>query len=106
MRIPLWLTIAAAIFVTGFGAFRIYVATRKPDPNTDPDAPRSGFNRMSSRMNLAMGVLYILLGVGLIAVSAGWNPLGGMFAADTKKPGKDEAPTPAQMPKDQLPATK
>jgi hypothetical protein len=106
MRIPVWLTIVAAIFVTGFGAFRIYVATRKADPSADPDAPRSGFNRMSSRMNLAMGVIYILLGVGLIAVSAGWNPLGGMFSSDTKKPAKDEAPTQVQMPKDQLPEKK
>lgn len=105
MRIPVWLTIVAAIFVTGFGAFRIYIATRKA-PETDPDAPRAGFSRMSNRMNLAMGVIYILLGIGLVAVSAGWNPLGGMFAADTKKPSKDEAPTQVQIPKDQLPEKK
>jgi hypothetical protein len=102
MRIPVWLTIVAAIFVTGFGAFRIYVATRRTAE--DPDAPRSGFSRMSSRANIAMGVIYILLGVGLIAVSAGWNPLGGMFAADTKKPPADEAPSQTPIPKDQLPA--
>lgn len=105
MRIPVWLTIVAAIFVTGFGAFRIYVATRKPDPNAS-DAPRSGFGRMSNRMNVAMGVIYLLLGAGLVAVSLGWNPLGGMFAADTKTPSKDEAPAQTQMPKDQLPEKK
>jgi hypothetical protein len=102
MRIPVWLTIVAAIFVTGFGAFRIYIATRKPSPEEEA----RGFNRMSSRMNVAMGVIYILLGIGLIAVSAGWNPLGGMFASDTKKPAKDEAPAQVQMPKDQLPEKK
>jgi hypothetical protein len=72
MRIPMWLTIVAAIFVTGFGVFRIYIATRKPDPNEPP--PRSGFHRMAKRTHGLLGVVYVLLGAGLFAVSLGWNP--------------------------------
>ena len=104
MRIPTWLTIVAAIFVTGFGAFRIYIATRKTDPNEPP--PRSGFHRMGKRTHGFIGAIYILLGAALFAVAFGWNPFGDMFAVDTKKPTKDEAPTKTQLPADQLPSAK
>jgi hypothetical protein len=103
MRIPVWATIVAAIFVTGFGAFRIYLAFKK----TDPDAtPRQGFYGMRSRTHLLIGTVYLLLGGALIATVLGWNPFGDYFAGDTKPPPKSEAPTKAPVPIDQLPATK
>jgi hypothetical protein len=104
MRIPVWLTIVAAIFVTAFGVFRLYVATRKPDPNEPP--PRSGFHRMSKRTHGLLGVVYLMLGAGLFAVALGWNPFGDMFAVKSKTPTKDEAPTKTQVPVDQLPSKK
>jgi hypothetical protein len=103
MRIPFWLTIAAAVLVIGFGAFRIYVAFKKPDADAPP---RRGFHRMSPRMHGMIGVMYLLLGAALSATSFGWTPFGNLFAVESKKPAKDEAPTTTPLPKDQLPSTK
>lgn len=103
MRIPVWLTLAIAVFVTAFGAFRIYLATRKPDPGTEPPR-RSGFYRMGRRTHALIGVVYLLLGAALVATSLGWNPFGDYFAVDSKAPPKDEAPQRAPVPVDQLPA--
>jgi hypothetical protein len=74
MRIPVWVTIAAAVFVLGFGAFRIYLAVKKPDPEAQP---KSGLHRMGRRMHALIGTVYILLGIALVATTLGWNPLGG-----------------------------
>jgi hypothetical protein len=102
MRIPAWLTIAAAIFVTGFGVFRIYVALRKPPE----EPPKRGFYRMGSRMHFMVGLLYLVLGGALFAVSFGWNPFGTYFSGPSKVPPKDEAPSKTPIPIDQLPTKK
>jgi hypothetical protein len=104
MRIPVWLTIAIAIFVTGFGAFRIYLATKKPGP--DEPAPRRGFYRMGRRTHALIGAVYLLLGAALIATTLGWSPFGDYFAVETKTPPKDEAPQKTPVPVDQLPGKK
>ena len=104
MRIPVWLTIAAAVLVIAFGSFRIYLAFKKPDPNEPP--PRSGFYRMGKRMHLVIGIVYLALGAALVATTLGWNPFGDFFAGDTETPPKDEAPTKTRVPIDQLPAKK
>jgi uncharacterized iron-regulated membrane protein len=100
MRIPVWLTIAIAVFVTGFGAYRIYLATKKPSP--DAEAPKRGFYRMGRRTHALIGVVYLLLGGALIATTLGWNPFGDSFAVGSKTPPKDEAPQRAPVPIDQL----
>jgi uncharacterized iron-regulated membrane protein len=100
MRIPVWLTIAIAVFVTGFGAYRIYLATKKPD-GSEP-APKRGFYRMGRRTHALIGIVYLLLGGVLVATTLGWNPFGDAFAVDSKKPAKDEAPQRAPVPIDQL----
>jgi|MudIll2142460700_1097286.scaffolds.fasta_scaffold16344_3 uncharacterized iron-regulated membrane protein len=104
MRIPVWLTIAIAVFVTGFGAFRIYLATKKPDAEEAP--PRRGFYRMGRRTHALIGIVYLLLGAALIATTLGWNPFGSYFAVDSKSPPKDEAPSKTTVPIDQLPTKK
>ncbi len=104
MRIPVWFTIAAAIFVSGFGVFRIYIALVKK-PAAD-EGPRRGLYRMSLRAHLFIGIVYLVLGAALFAVSAGWNPFGNYFAVDSKTPPKDEAPTKTPVPVDQLPTKK
>jgi uncharacterized iron-regulated membrane protein len=104
MRIPVWLTIAIAVFVTGFGAFRIYLALKKP--GADEPAPKRGFYRMGRRTHALIGVVYLLLGGALIATTLGWNPFGDMFGVETKTPPKHEAPTKTQVPIDQLPTKK
>lgn len=104
MRIPVWLTIAIAVFVTAFGAFRIYLAVKKPDATEE--APRRGFYRMGRRTHALIGVVYLLLGAALVATTLGWNPFGDMFAVDSKTPPKDEAPQKTPVPVDQLPGKK
>lgn len=101
MAIPVWLTIAIAVFVTGFGAFRIYLALKRPAGEEEP--PRRGFYRMGRRTHALIGVVYLLLGGALVATTLGWNPFGEMFAVDSKSPPKDEAPQTAPVPVDQLP---
>lgn len=86
MRIPVWLTLGVAVLVIIFGAYRIYIATR---PAGDESAkPKSRLYQMSKRTHLFVGVIYLLLGAGLIATSFGWNPFGGQSSSDTAKPTK------------------
>ena len=99
MRIPVWLTVAIAILVTGFGAFRIYLAMKKP---VEDDGRRGGFYRMSRRTHALIGTVYLLLGAALIATTLGWNPFGDLFGVDTETPPKSEAPS-TSVPVDQLP---
>src|SRR5687768_2584050 len=104
MRIPVWLTIAIAVFVTVFGAYRIYLATRKAAP--DDGTPKRGMHRMGRRTHALIGTVYLLLGAALVATTLGWNPFGNYFAVDSKTPPKDEAPSKAPVPVDQLPTKK
>ena len=98
MRIPVWLTLGVAALVLGFGAYRLYLAFRKP---SERDAPkRKGLYAMAKRTHLLIGVVYILLGCGLVATSFGWNPLGGAIGPDTETPAK------GVIPIDPLPANK
>jgi hypothetical protein len=75
VRIPVWLTLAVATLVIIFGAYRIYIASR-PATDEDPGKPRSRLYAMSKRTHLFVGVIYLLLGAGLIATTFGWTPFG------------------------------
>jgi hypothetical protein len=75
VRIPVWLTLAVAALVIIFGAYRIYIATR-PAADEEAAKPRSRLYAMSKRTHLFVGVIYLLLGAGLIATSFGWTPFG------------------------------
>jgi hypothetical protein len=101
VRIPLWLTVAAAVFVGLFGLYRIYLGTRKPETS---DAPRRGFYAMGKRTHLFIGALYLILAGMLVAMSLGWTPLGNSVGPATEKPAKDKAPTKSGIPIDQLPS--
>lgn len=108
MRVPVWLTLGVAVLVFAFGAYRIYLATRKRAANEAAaergSAMGSGFYRMSPRTHLLVGLIYILLGSALIATSFGFNPLGGVFGPSTKAPPKDQAPaTRGSVPIDTIP---
>jgi hypothetical protein len=97
VRIPVWLTLGVAALVIIFGGYRIYLSTR-PD---EESAQRRGMYRMGKRAHLFVGIVYILLGGGLIATSFGWNPWGD--SPPTETPSKDKAPTKSGVPTDQLP---
>ena len=105
MRVPVWLTLGVAALVIVFGAFRIRLALRKqtPDEAGSANLMGRGFYRMSPRTHLLIGIIYLLLGGGLIATSFGWNPFGSSIGPDTKAPSKDKAPTKGGVPIDQLP---
>jgi putative exporter of polyketide antibiotics len=75
VQIPAWLTIAIAAVVIIFGAYRIYLATRISDQERE-QRRRSGLYTMSKRTHLFVGIIYLLLGGGLIATTFGWNPFG------------------------------
>lgn len=105
MRIPVWLTLGVAALVFGFGAYRLYLAFRKPGERDTPPK-RKGLYTMAKRTHLLIGIVYLLLGGGLVATSFGWNPLGGTIGPATEPPTKDTAPTKGAIPIDQLPATK
>jgi len=101
MRIPVWLTLGVAAIVTGFGIYRLVLGLRsKP---ADPAIKRKGLYAMRGRTHLLIGIVYLLLGAGLIATTFGWNPFGNALGPDTEPPTKDTAPTKGTLPLDQLP---
>lgn len=106
MRVPVWLTLGVAVLVIVFGAFRIRLALRKQEPEEPGSAGvmGRGFYRMAPRTHLFIGIIYLLLGAGLIATTFGWNPFGSSIGPDTQAPSKDKAPTKGGVPIDQLPA--
>jgi hypothetical protein len=106
VRIPVWLTLAVAALVIIFGGYRIYLATRRTDEDPAAQPGRRGFYSMGKRAHLFIGIIYLALGVGLIATSFGWNPFGSSIGPSTETPAKDKAPTKGGVPIDQLPAKK
>jgi hypothetical protein len=85
VRIPIWLTLGLAGLVILFGSYRIWFGLKKSE---QPDAPkRTGLYAMSKKTHLFVGLVYVLLGAGLLATSFGFNPFGGgsNTAETTKK---------------------
>jgi hypothetical protein len=103
VRIPVWLTLGIAALVIVFGAYRLWLAFRATDDDEAKSKPRSGFYRMSKRTHLLVGIVYLLLGAGLIATSFGWNPFGSSIGPSTETPSKDKAPTRSSVPIDKPP---
>ncbi len=109
--IPIWLTLGVALFVLTFGGYRIWLGLHK-DPPRDPDEPPpasllgGGMARMSKRTHLIVGIVYVALGISLVATSFGWNPLASLMGPATEEPSKDNAPIkPGVVPVDHPPGT-
>ena len=105
MRLPVWLTIAVATLVCVFGFYRLRLAFRSNEEDQRARA-RKGLYAMGRRTHFLIGIVYLLLGGGLIATTLGWNPLGDMFGPSTQVPPKAAAPTKTPLPVDQLPQSK
>jgi hypothetical protein len=106
MRVPVWLTLGVAVLVCVFGAYRIRMAFRS-DEEDQRARERKGLYGMGRRTHFLIGVIYLLLGAGLIATTFGWNPLGGLIGPRTEPPTRDAAPSkPGSVPIDQLPPEK
>jgi hypothetical protein len=104
MRVPVWLTLGVAVLVCVFGLYRIRMAFRS-DEEDQRARERKGLYGMGRRTHFLVGVIYLLLGAGLVATTYGWNPLGGMIGPRTERPASDAAPSkPGSVPIDQLPA--
>lgn len=91
MRIPVWLTLGAAILVIVFGVHRIRLSFRS-DALEERARQRKGLYAMSRRTHRLIGIVYVLLGASLIAAMFGWNPVGSLLG-----PGTD-ATTPSTAP--------
>ena len=77
MMIPRWLLFLVAAWVIAFGVYRLFVAIGKRKEVPDDDRPnfrRKGLYARSPRSHGIFGVLYILLGIALVAMGFGWSP--------------------------------
>ena len=109
VHVPGWLTLGIGAVVILYGSYRIWVGTRKRDPDADVakrGAIGRGIYRMSPRTHLLVGIVYLLLGAALIATTYGWNPFGNAFGPSTETPAPDKAPTKGTIPIDGLPTKK
>lgn len=126
MRIPVWLTLGIALVAFLWGGYRVYLALRSEDRSKDsgngsgtgngePEDGarraradrRRGLGALTRRTHLLFGVVYLLLGVLLVATTFGYNPIGSMFGPRTEVPDKSAAPSkPGSVPSDQLPPVK
>lgn len=106
MRVPVWLTLGVAVLVCVFGAYRIRIAFRS-DEEDERARARKGLYAMGRRTHFLIGVIYLLLGAGLIATTFGWNPFAGMIGPRTEPAARDAGPArPGSVPIDQLPPPK
>jgi hypothetical protein len=105
MHIPIWLTLGVAALVIIFGVYRIRIAMRTDEADSRA-RPRKGLYAMGRRTHLLVGIVYLLLGAGLLVTAFGWNPFGGLYGPSTQAPTKDTAPTKGGIPVDQLPEKK
>ena len=104
MRVPVWLTLGVAALVLIFGVYRIRMSLRSDEDDAKAKA-RKGLYAMGRRTHLLIGIVYLLLGGALVAVSFGWNPFGGAFGVGTEEPSKDKMPSKS-IPIDSLPPPK
>jgi hypothetical protein len=89
VHVPPWVTLASAVFVFGFGLYRIRLALKPAEPDAaKKPLMRGGLYQMRSRTHLLVGIVYLLLGAALVAAYLGWNPLGGSSAPAPAAPIK------------------
>jgi hypothetical protein len=79
MRLPLWLTLMCAATVILWGAYRIKLGLRSAEAEAKAREKR-GLYGMPRRTHLLIGLVYLLLGLGLIAISQGW--MAGALSID------------------------
>ena len=74
VRLPAWLTLTCAAMVILWGAYRIKLGLRNASAE-EKAREKKGLFGLPRRTHLLIGVIYLLLGAGLIAVTFGWNPV-------------------------------
>jgi hypothetical protein len=98
VHVPQWLTIGVAVLVILFGSYRISLALKKPVPEGERKSIMGGgFYRMSPKMHVAVGVIYLALGAALIATSFGWSPFGSSSSSEEPAGPKFGPKPPVQI---------
>ena len=105
MAVPIWLTLGVAALVLVFGAYRIRIAFRT-DEQDQRARSKKGLYAMRRRTHFLIGTIYLLLGIGLVATSFGWNPFGSFLGPDTLVTPETKPSKPGSVPIDQIPAKK
>jgi len=83
VHLPAWLTLTCAAMVLLWGGYRIKLGLRGRAAE-ERAKEKKGLYGLPRRTHLLIGLIYVLLGTGLIAVTFGWNPLA---PAPKAKPG-------------------
>lgn len=84
LKVPFWLTLAVAVVIAIWGAYRLSLAFRSAKQEQAARA-RGGLFGQPRRTHALVGIIYLLLSAGLIASSMGWSPLTGLFPATPTK---------------------
>ena len=71
--VPIWLTFLVATMVIIFGLYRIKMALRSAEEDEKARA-KKGLYSLPRRTHVLFGILYLLLGVFLIAGAFGFRP--------------------------------
>src|SRR5688572_22934494 len=100
VRVPVWLTLLVAGMVILFGLYRLKMSMASA-ADADKARQRRGLFGLPRRTHAIIGVLYLLLGAGLIATSFGWNPLAPLFAPAPEAPA-DRQSTPLNSSHSQI----
>jgi len=75
MRLPAWLTLTCAAMVILSGSYRIKLGLRSRAAE-ERAREKKGLFGMARRTHILYGIIYLLLGAGLIAITFGWDPMG------------------------------
>ena len=74
MRLPAWLTLTCAAMVILWGLYRIRLGFRSRAAEAKA-REKKGLFGMPGRTHVLYGIIYLLLGGGLVAITLGWNPM-------------------------------
>jgi hypothetical protein len=74
VRLPVWLTLTCAAIVILWGCYRILLGLRR-GPEAERGPTSRGLFALPRRTHVLIGIVYLILGGGLVAVTLGWNPL-------------------------------
>jgi len=80
VHLPTWLTLTCAAMVILWGSYRIKLGLRSGAAE-EKALEKKGLFGLPRRTHLLIGIIYLLLGAGLIAVTYGWNPVADGPAA-------------------------
>jgi hypothetical protein len=76
--VPPWVSLMFGALVLVWGAYRIKLGLRSKAAE-ERALERKGLFGMPRRTHILIGVVYVLLGGGMIAIGLGWTPIDFTF---------------------------